>query len=444
MRINALFARLKRIGANLGMVLLLVAILVVWGVLPWFAVLALAVLVAAWLLLTRGGRLALAATQVGIAGLPQRLGASSVVVVGIAGVVGVLVAMLAMGEGFRATLASTGGTDTAIILRGGSQAETNSVITRDQVPLIESLDGIARGPDGRALVSAELSQVVNLPSRADGTDTNVQFRGVGPAAWALRPKLKIVEGRRFNGGLREIVVGRGAQQQFRGLEVGRTLKLANQAWTVVGVFASGDSHDSELWADVDVLGPAYQRQAFQSVTAKLDGKGGFKRLKASLAADPRLKLDVSTTRDYYAKQSERLASLLAILGKVIGSIMALGAVFGALNSMYAAVSGRAREIATMRALGFRGTPVVTAVMLETMLLALVGGTLGALIAWGVFNGYTVSTLGNNFSQVVFQFRVTPELLWTGLKWALGIGLIGGLFPALRAARMEVTEALRAQ
>jgi putative ABC transport system permease protein len=443
-RINRLLARGRRIAGNLGMFLLLIVMLIVWGVLPWFAVLALAVLVAGWLFATRSGRLALAATQVGIAGLPQRLGASSVVVVGIAGVVGVLVAMLAMGEGFRATLASTGGADTAIVLRGGSQAETNSVITRDQVPLLESLDGIARGPDGRALVSAELSQVVNLPTRADGTDANVQFRGVGPQAWALRPKLRIVDGRKFGPGLREIVVGRGAQTQFRGLEVGNTLKLANQAWTVVGVFEAGDSHDSELWADVDVLGPAYQRQAYQSVTVKLDGKTGFKRLKAALAADPRLKLDVLTTHDYYAKQSERLSTFLSILGKVIGAIMALGAVFGALNSMYAAVSGRAREIATMRALGFRGVPVVTAVMLETMLLALVGGLIGAAIAWLLFNGHSVSTLGNNFSQVVFQFRVSPQLLWTGVKWALGIGLVGGLFPALRAARMEVTDALRAQ
>jgi len=214
-------------------------------------------------------------------------------------------------------------------------------------------------------------------------------------------------------------------------------------WTVVGIFESGDSHESELWADVDVLGPAYQRQAYQSVTAKLEGQDGFKRLKAALAADPRLKLDVSTTRDYYAKQSEGLTKLIKALGAVIGTIMAIGAVFGALNSMYAAVAGRSREIATMRALGFRGVPVVTAVMLETMLLALAGGLIGAAIAWVLFNGHTVSTLGNNFSQVVFQFRVTPDLLWTGLKWALGIGLVGGLFPALRAARLPVTEALRA-
>src|SRR5207342_1828762 len=424
-------------------VLLLVATLVVWFMLPWFAVLAIVVALGAWLLLTRSGRLALAATQVGIASLPQRWGASSVIVIGIAGVVGVLVAMLAMGEGFRATLSSTGDDSTAIVLRGGSQAETNSVITRDQVPLISALAGIAKGPDGHPLSSPELSQVVNLLSKSDNTDTNVQFRGIGPSAWALQPKLKIVEGRKFTPGLRELVAGRGAQRQFQGLEVGQQLKLANQMWNVVGIFEAGDSHDSELWADADVLGPAYQRQAFQSVTVKLDGKNGFKQLKAALAADPRLKLDVSTTKDYYAKQSENLTKLINILGTVIGTIMAIGAIFGALNSMYAAVAGRSREIATMRALGFRGLPVVMAVMLETMLLAFVGGALGALIAWAIFNGYTVSTLGNNFSQVVFQFRVTPELLWTGLKWTLGIGLVGGLFPALRAARLPVTEALRA-
>ncbi|MDI9238537.1 ABC transporter permease [Lysobacter sp. LF1] len=428
---------------NFALVLLLVACLVVWTLLPWYAVLGIVVLLALWLAFTRTGALALAATRIGIASLPQRWGASSVIVIGIAGVVGVLVAMLAMGEGFKATLDSTGGDDTAIVLRGGSQAETNSVITRDQEPLISALPGIARGADGRPLSSPELSQVVNLQSKADGTDTNVQFRGVGPSAWALRPELKIVEGRKFGPGLREMVVGRGAQRQFAGLEVGQQLKLANQSWTVVGVFESGDSHESELWADVDVLGPAYQRQAYQSVTVKLDGKDGFKKLKAALAGDPRLKLDVSTTRDYYAKQSQQLTTFLKWLGIIIGTVMAIGAIFGALNSMYAAVAGRSREIATMRAIGFRGLPVVTAVMLETMLLALLGGLLGALIAWLLFNGHTVSTLGNNFSQVVFQFRVSPELLWTGLKWALGIGLVGGLFPALRAARLPVTEALRA-
>jgi len=434
---------MKNFLVNFAIIVALAAGLAGWILLPWYAVLALAVLVALWLLLTRSGRLALAAAKVGIAGLPQRWGASSVIVVGIAGVVGVLVAMLAMGEGFKATLNRTGSDDSAIILRGGSQAETNSVITRDQVPLISSLDGIARGSDGKPLVSPELSQVVNLPSRSDGTDANAQIRGVGPQGWALRPEVKIVQGRKFGPGLRELVVGQGAMRQFRGIEVGKSVMFANQQWTVVGEFASGDSHDSELWADADTLASTYNRQAFQSVTVKLDGKDGFRKLKAALAADPRLKLDVLTTRDYYSKQSEGLEKLIKILGTVIGTIMAIGAVFGALNTMYAAVAGRAREIATLRALGFRGLPVVVAVMLETMLLALLGGLLGAGIAWLIFNGYEVSTLGSNFSQVVFQFRVSPELLWSGLKWALGIGLVGGLFPALRAARLPVTVALRA-
>ena len=434
--------RFREFLAGLLTLVLLAVGLGIWIRLPWPAVLAITLGLALWLFLTRSGRLAREATRIGIAGLPQRWGASLVIVVGIAGVVGVLVAMLAMGEGFKATLASTGSTGSAILLRAGSQAETNSVIRRDQVPLLATLPGIARGTDGRPLASPELSQVVNLPTMAEGTDANVQFRGVGPAGWMIRPQLEIVQGRRFTPGMREIVVGTGTHQQFRGLEVGNQLKLANQLWTVVGRFKSGDSHDSELWADADVLGPAYQRSAFQSVTVKLDGKDGLARLKAALAADPRLKLDIETTRDYYGRQSEGLTRLIRILGTVIGGIMAIGAVFGALNTMYAAVAGRAREIATLRALGFRGLPVVAAVMLETMLLALLGGLLGAALAWLLFNGYTVSTLGQNFSQVVFQFRVSPELLWTGLKWALGIGLVGGLFPALRAARLPVTEALR--
>ncbi|MDE2407977.1 MAG: ABC transporter permease [Xanthomonadaceae bacterium] len=434
---------MKRFFSGLFTVLLLALGLAAWIWLPWPGVLALVVAITLWLLLTRSGRLAREAAKIGIASLPQRWGASLVIVVGIAGVVGVLVAMLAMGEGFKATLNQTGSDDTAILLRAGSQAETNSVITRDQVPLIGALPGIAKGADGRPLASPELSQVVNLVSKKDGSDVNVQFRGVGPSAWALRPQLKLVQGRKFTPGLREIVIGRGAQQQFRDLDVGKQLKLANQQWTVVGVFEAKDSHDSELWTDADVLGPAYQRGAYQSMTVKLAGKTGFKQLKAALAADPRLKLDIDTTRTYYGKQSAGLTKLITILGSVIGTIMAIGAVFGALNSMYAAVAGRAREIATLRALGFRGLPVVTAVMLETLLLALLGGLVGATIAWLGFNGHTVSTLGNNFSQVVFQFRVSPELLWTGLKWALGIGLVGGLFPALRAARLPVTEALRA-
>ena len=435
--------RIKKGLGNLGVVLALAAGLAAWAVLPWYAILAIAVGLALWLALTHQGRLAIAASQMGVASLPQRWGASAVIVVGIAGVVGVLVALLAMAEGFEATLSTTGNDASAIVLRGGSQSETNSIITRDQIPLIGNLAGIARGKDGRPLVSPELSQVVNMVTKADGTDANAQLRGVSPNAWELRPQVRVTAGRRFNPGMRELVVGQGAKKQYVGLEVGNQVELANNLWTVVGTFASGDAHDSELWADSETVANTYRLTAFQSVTAKLAGKDGFAQLKAAMAADPRLKLDVDTTQHYYSRQSENLTQFLKILGIVIGTIMAIGAVFGALNTMYAAVAGRAREIATMRAIGFRGLPVVVAVILETMFLALLGGVIGGAIAWIVFNGYTAATLGSNFSQVMFQFKVSPELLWNGLKWALGIGLVGGLFPALRAARLPVTEALRA-
>ena len=435
--------RIKLALGRSGTLLALAAALAAWVVLPWYGIVALVVLLVLWLSLTRSGRLAIAGAQIGIASLPQRWAASAVIVIGIAGVVAVLVAMLAMGEGFKATVNGTGNDETAIVLRGGSQAETNSVITRDQIPLISNLAGIERGADGRPIVSPELSQVVNMVTKEDGTDANAQMRGVGPNAWDLRPQIKVVEGRKFSSGMRELVVGVGAQRQYVGLEIGDQVDLANQPWTIVGVFTSGDSHDSELWADVETVSSSYRRTAFQSVTVKLDGKDGFEKLKAAMAADPRLKLDVDTTGHYYSRQSEQLTNVIKILGTVVGAIMGVGAVFGALNTMYAAVAGRAREIATMRAIGFRGLPVVVAVMLETMLLALLGGILGGALALLVFNGYSVATLGSNFSQVMFQFRVSPELLWNGLKWALGIGLVGGLFPALRAARLPVTEALRA-
>src|SRR5688572_21100780 len=313
--------RMKKWLGNLGVLLALVAGLAAWIVLPWWGVLGVVVLVTAWLLLTRRGRQTLAVTRIGISSLPQRWGASSVIIIGIAGVVGVLVAMLAMGEGFKSTVNRTGNDASAIILRGGSQAETNSVITRDQIPLITNLAGIERGADGRPLASPELSQVVNMVTKADGTDANAQMRGVGPNAWELRPQIKIVEGRKFNAGMRELVVGVGAQRQYVNLDVGDQVDLANQPWTIVGIFTSGDSHDSELWADVETVSSSYRRTAFQSVTVKLAGKDGFEQLKAAMAADPRLKLDVDTTRHYYSKQSEQLTNFIKVLGIVIGAII---------------------------------------------------------------------------------------------------------------------------
>ncbi|MCW8128558.1 ABC transporter permease [Microbulbifer halophilus] len=434
---------IKRWLGNLGLMILLAIGLMIWGALPWFAVLVVVGLLVLWLLFTRSGRLTIEATRIGITNLPQRWGATLVIVVGIAGVVGVLVAVLSMGEGFAAMLKQTGSNDTAIVLRGGSQMETNSVITRDQIPLISTLAGIARDKDGQPLVSPELSQVITLPTAGTGEDAHVQFRGVSDAAWLIRPHIELIEGRKFNAGVREIVVGQHAKLQYQDLEVGNSLRLGNQDWKVVGVFASGDAHDSELWTDTATLASAYNRGDYQSVTVRIDGNSGFDQLEAALENEQRLQLDVLTTRDYYTKQSSNLTNLIKVLGITIATIMAIGAVFGALNTMHAAVAGRAREIATMRAVGFSGLPVVMAVMLETMLLALLGGFLGGIISWTLFNGYSVATTGFNFSQVVFQFKVTPELLWNGLKWAMGIGLVGGLFPALRAARLPITTVLRA-
>jgi putative ABC transport system permease protein len=438
---------MKTFKKFLGGVLLLVivvAFLVAWTAIPWQGVVLLAVALAVWMVATRRGRQTWQVTRVGLSTVSQRIGSSSVVVVGIAGVVGVLVAMLAMSEGFAETLRASGNDHTAIVLRGGSQAELNSVLDRDSANVVVQAPGVKKGPQGRPIASGELVVVANLPRKGDpNSDSNVPIRGVSDDVWALRENVKIIEGRAFKPGLRELIVGKGAKGQFEGLDVGKSLRLAGQTWTIVGVFDSHDALDSELWGDTQSVASAYRRgSTVQSVTVLLDSPQAFDTFKASLAADPRLKVDVSTTQAYFSKQSEALTKTLRIVGITVGIIMAIGAVFGALNTMFAAIQARAREIATLRAIGFRGVPVVVSVMLETMLLALLGGVIGAGVVWLIFHNYTASTLGANFSQVVFQFQVGPALLWTGLKWALAIGFIGGLFPALRAARVPVTTALR--
>jgi len=397
---------------------------------------------ALWLPGTVSGRQTLAMTRIGLATVPQRIGATSVVVIGIAGVVGVLVALLAMAQGFQATLRNAGNTETAIVLRAGANAELSSGLDRAAVILIAQAPGVRHDARDLPVASAEVVVVSNVPKRSTGTDANVEVRGVGAQVWSLRPEVRIVSGRRFEPGLRELIVGQGALAQFRGLEPGSTIQLNGQAWKVTGVFASGDSHESEIWGDAESVAAAYRRSGFQSVSVRLRTADAFEAFKSALTDDPRLRVDVETTRDYYSKQSQRLTRIIRAIGFGVAVIMALGAVFGALNTMYAAVAARTREIATLRALGFSSLPVVVSVMLETMLLALAGGVLGAGIAWAVFNGYTVSTLGANFSQVVFRFQVTPELLLRGLQWALVIGFVGGLFPALRAANLPVTQALR--
>jgi putative ABC transport system permease protein len=403
-------------------------------------------LLAVWMLLTRQGRQAVSVTAVGISTLRQRLGMSSVIVIGIAGVVAVLVALLAMGDGYRETLSKTGSADTAIVMRGASASEVMSVLDHDSVTLIPQAAGIAKDAKGQPIASPELVVAANLPIKGGQADDegSVQLRGVSDQAWAVRPNLKVVEGRKFTPGMRELVVGKGAARQFAGLEPGHEIRLGSQLWTVVGVFSSGDAMDSEVWGDAGVVADTYRRGSSRaSVTVKLADPGAFDAFKATLEANPQLKVDVSTTLDYFSKQSEGMSTFLTIIGIVVGSIMAIGAIFGALNCMFAAVAARAREIATLRAIGFRGLPVVVAVMLETMLLALLGGVIGGLLAWLVFNGYSASTLAaGSVGKLSFELRVSAELLWVGLLWALTIGFIGGLFPAIRAARLPVTTALR--
>jgi len=431
---------------NFLLVVLLVAVLAVWVMLPWPGAALLAVLIAAWLLLTRRGRQAASVANVGISTLPQRLGSSAVIVVGIAGVVGVLVALLAMAEGYSETLKKTGSADTAIVMRGASASEVMSVLERESVVQIAQAPGIARNAKGEPIVSEEIVVAANLPVRGGTADEegSVQLRGVSEQAWAVRPQVKIIEGRKFTPGLRELIVGRGAARQFAGLTPGSEVRLGTQPWKVAGVFASGDSMESEVWGDATAVADTYRRGSSRAaVTVRLEDPKSFAAFKTALEANPQLKVEAATTLDYFGKQSEGMTKVIRAMGLAVGAIMAIGAMFGALNTMFAAVAARAREIATLRAIGFSGLPVVVAVMLETMLLALIGGLIGGVLAWLIFNGYSASTMaGGAVGQLAFQLHVTPELLWTGLKWALAIGFIGGLFPAVRAARLPVTTALR--
>jgi putative ABC transport system permease protein len=376
--------------------------------------------------------------------VPQRLGASSVIVIGIAGVVAVLVSVLAMGVGFQHTLADSGRDDRVIILRGGSDAELNSNLTRTDIDTIGNAPGLAKDADGKALLSSELVTVVNVPKLDTGTDANVTMRGVGLKLAEVRPELKIVSGKMFRPAVRELIAGAGAAKLFRGLTVGSVLRLRNSDWTVTGIFSSnGDVHESELLADVDTVGSSIERTGYSSAVGLLTSAAAFTSFKDSLTSDPQLKVDVVREREYYAKQSAGLTKTINIVGTTVAVIMAIGAMFGALNTMYSAVAARGLEIATLRAIGFGAFPVLFGVMIESLLLSLLGGVIGASLAWLFFNGHTVSTLGAAFAQVVFQLTVTQKLIITGIVWACIIGLLGGFFPALRAARLPVAEALRA-
>ena len=385
----------------------------------------------------------LAITGVNLKSIPERWGPSLVIIVGLAGVVAVFTALLAMGEGMNATLADTGRSDNALVLRGGSDSELASSLSRDEANLIKLAPGIRKGADGKPLASAELIVIAELFKIGETVNgSNLTVRGVEPTAFALRPALKIVEGRQFKPGLRELVVGRGVSQEFDDAQIGKTLRMRGSDWTVVGVFESRDAYESELWTDAEVAQSSFGRNGYSSVLAGVQDEKAIKSLDAALKADQRLNLAVLSQQEYFSAQSKQFRTLIAWAGGLVTVLMAIGAIFAALNSMFAAIATRAKEIATLRAIGFGGFPVLVSVMIEATALALAGGVLGALIAYALFNNLSVSTSGANFTQVVFAFKVTPELVGIGLAISVAVGLIGGLIPAAMAARQSVTTALR--
>ncbi len=383
-------------------------------------------------------------TGVTLRSLGQRLGSSIVAIIGIAGVVIVSIAVLSIAEGFRAAMTEAGDPETAIVMRAASDTEMTSTISGDEARIIENAPGVKVGPGG-PVASAELFVIVNHPMRRSGTDANVPLRGVSPAVLQVRDEVKMVEGRMFELGRNEIIVGRAASRQFVGLDVGTDVRWGENTWRVVGIFeASGAASESELWCDVKVLQPAYRRgNSYNSMYVKLTSADAFQPLKDALTTDPRLNVMVVRENDYFAEQGIMLQAIIRSVGFGIAFLMGLGAVFGAVNTMYTAVAARTREIATLRALGFGSGPVVISVLVEGVLLSVVGGLLGGGLAWIAFDGYQTATMNwQSFSQVAFAFRVTPALLVNGMLFAVVMGLIGGFFPAIRAARMPVVTALR--
>ncbi len=367
-----------------------------------------------------------------------------VAVVGIAGTVGVFVAMLSLARGFRATLVSSGSADNALITRAGATSEMTSGVSLDSVKIIQDAPGIARGADG-PLLTPEAVLMAPIPLRSTGTDANVELRGVAPNVLTIRSNVKIIEGRMFRPGLSEIVVGKNAKTTYSGLTLGSTIWLGSARWEVVGIFdAGGSAFDSEVWGDAHLLNGAYKRpDTFsQSVTVHLASPAALRQLKDTLTADPRLNVDVTREIDYYAKQSTRMTQLITTLGGFVALIMAIGAVFGALNTMYSAVAERGREIATMRALGFGGPSVVFSFLVEALLISFTGGVIGCLAVLPL-NGLTTSTMNfQTFSNLAFAFKITFDLLWMGVLFALVMGVLGGMPPAIRAAQRPVASALR--
>jgi len=367
-----------------------------------------------------------------------------VAVLGIAGTVGVFVAMLSLAKGFQATLVASGSPDNALIVRAGATSEMTSGVPLDSVKIIQDAPGIARGAEG-PLVTPEAVLMAPIPLISTGTQANVELRGVSPNVLDIRKQVKIAEGRMFRGGMAEVVVGKNATKTYSGLKIGDTISLGTQRWQVVGIFdAGGSSFDSEVWGDSHLLSQAYGRPEnnFQSVTVHLTSPSALTQLKDSVTADPRLNVDVTREIDYYAKQSTAMTTLITILGGFVASIMAIGAIFGALNTMYSAVADRGREIATMRALGFGAVAVVFSFLVEALLISFVGGVLGCVAVLRL-NGFTTSTINfQTFSNIAFAFKITPALMVMGVGFALAMGVLGGIFPAIRAARLPVATALR--
>lgn len=389
-------------------------------------------------------RQVIAVTWFGLQSVPQRLGSSAAAVFGIAGVVAVLVGVLSIAQGFRAALETAGSDDMAIVLRSGATSEMVSGLSRDTVLVVADTEGVARNAQG-ALSSAELFVIIDLPKRSTGTTANVPLRGVQEQAFEVRGDIEIVEGRTFEWGRNEIIVGVGAALEFAGLDLGSSLEVASDRWEIVGVFsANGGISESEIWTDARILQSAYRRgDSFQAVYTRLTSPEVFTTFKDELDTDPRVDLKVSRSSDYYSEQSTVVTNLINVVGFLIAGLMALGAVFGAVNTMYSAVSARTREIATLRALGFRNGPVIISVMFESLLLALAGSAVGGAAAWIIFDGQRAATMNwQSFSQVTFAFRVTPSLLVMGAVGAILIGLIGGIFPAIRAARLPIATGLR--
>ena len=375
--------------------------------------------------------------------IPERKGSTLTAAVGIAGVVLVLVGVLAIAAGFERALKSAGSKDVAIVLRSGSDNEMNSGITRDDARLISDAPGLARNAAG-PLTSAELFVIIDLPKRSTGTDANVPMRGVSPSSFDVRGNIQIVQGRKFETGKNELIVGAGAARAFAGLDLGKDIKLGANHWKVVGIFtAGGGAPESEIWTDADVLQPAYNREGYQSVYARLNSPASFTQFKDALTTNPQLKVKVITLDEFFAEQSTTVTEFITKIGVYIAAMMAIGALFAALNTMYGAVAARTREIATLRALGFGSGPIVVSVIAESIIIALVGGAVGAAAAWVAFDGYQASTINwQTFSQVTFGFAVTPALLGTAIAWSATLGLLGGLFPAIRASRLPIAAALR--